>query len=163
GNEVHVLDDDHGRLQGPGNRARRRDHVERSAGEQHDGHARQPAEKVPDRVGLASPWRAVQQDAAPQMLAARDQAGSMPCNTETLTLDPCEQVWGQDDLLPLDTRALDEAEQCATVMAKNLVTEGDHVSPENVVHQAQPPDLVDHLACAARARACYFEVDVLDG
>src|ERR1022692_2937928 len=133
GDQVDVLDDNDRRLQRPGHRARGGDHPQRAAGQQHGGDARQPAEQVPQRMGLARARNAVEQYPAPQMLAAGQQSRRVPGNAKHLPLDPVEYLWRQDHLVPGDLRTVDETQQRAAVVIEYLVSEGDDVAAEDVM------------------------------
>ena len=163
GDQVHVLDHHHRGLQRPCDRAGRGDLPERRAGQHHHGDARQLAQQVADGVGLAGARRAVQQDTALEVLAARAQPRHVPGHPDDLPLDPLEQVRRQDHLLAADLRTPQETQQLLAARAEDLAAEADHVPAEHVPLDAQPPYFVDDLPCPLAVRARRLHADLRAG
>ena len=160
GDQVHVLDHDHRGLQRPGDRAGRGDPAERRAGQHHHGDAGHLAQQVADGVGLAGARRAVQQDAALEVLAAGPQPRHVPGHPDDLPLDPLQQVRRQDQLLAADLGTLQETQQLLVARAEDLTAEADHMPAEHVLLDGKPAYLVNDLPSLPDVRARRVHVDL---
>jgi hypothetical protein len=102
-------------------------------------------------VRLAGARHAVEQDSAPEVLSAGNKPGSMPGHAQDLALNPVEHLRRQDHLIARHLRAVDKAQQPAAVMIEDLIAEGDHVTPKDVVLHAEAADAVNQLVGAVGA------------
>jgi hypothetical protein len=140
GDEIDVLQHHHGRLQPAGERGGLVDETDGPAGQQDDRAARQAPGQVPDGVRLARSRRAVQEQAALEMLAGVEKLPRPLGDADDVPLDVLEHAVGQDHVLRRDRRPGQERDQfIAMVLAGG---EAEHLPAEHVVHAHQPLDLV---------------------
>jgi hypothetical protein len=145
GDEIDVLQHDHRRLQGPGDRARLADAPQRRAGD-HDGrHPGHPAQQVAHGVRLAGAGRPVQQHPPLEVLPAGQQRGGVPGDAKDLPLDAVQQVRRQDHLGPVQPRPVQEAEQAPAGWPEHLGAKRDHLTAVHIAVHRQPADLAEHL------------------
>ena len=97
GDQVDVLEDDDRRLVGAGDLGRLRDVRHLGAGEQDDRGVRTRTDQVPDRVGLAGAGRAVEQDAALEVLAAPAELVAVRGELDDVAAHLGERALREDD------------------------------------------------------------------
>jgi len=96
GDEVAVLQDDDGRLVRAGDLGRGLDVLERTTAQQDRGGAGTGAEEVAHGVGLARAGRAVEQDAAFEVLPVGTQPLALLRDAEDVVADPVQEPDGKD-------------------------------------------------------------------
>ena len=137
--------------------------TKRRAGQHDHGDAWHLAQQVADGVGLAGARRAVQQDAALEVLAARAQPRHVPGHPDDLTLDPLQQVRRQDHLVAADLGTRQETQQFLAAGAEDLTAEGNHLTAEHVPLEGEPPYLVNDLPRPPAVRAPRLHADLRAG
>ena len=88
----------------------------------------------------------------------------MPGHAEHLPLDAAEHLGGEDDLVPADVRAVEEAQQrpadpAERVAAEHIAAEREDMAAEHVVFQREAPDVVHHPLAPLAVRAGYLHRD----
>nr|WP_262380026.1 hypothetical protein [Nonomuraea sp. PA05] len=138
--QVDVLHHDDGRLQPSGQGGGVGDEAQRGAGHDHDGHARHVAHQVAHRVGLARAGRAVQQQAALEVLAAGQQRLGVPADARHVPFDGVEHPLRQDHLCGAERGAGQERHQTVAPMLGE--PEREDLAAQHVVAAHQPFDLL---------------------
>nr|WP_254185476.1 hypothetical protein [Nocardioides panacis] len=138
--QVDVLDHDHRRLQGPGDRAGRADQMQGGPGELDDRDARELADEVAHRVRLADAGRPVQEQPPLEVLAGGQQPLAVLRDADHLAADRGQRLRRQDHVAAAQARPAVEPQRRVAV-PEQVVAEGDHLPTEHVVHQRQPADL----------------------
>jgi hypothetical protein len=96
--------------------------------------------QVAHRVGLAGAGRAVQQQAALEMLAAGEQRPRVPADARHVPLDRLQDALGQDHLVGPERRARQERHQAVAPVLRDA--EREDLAAHHVVPAHQPLDLL---------------------
>jgi len=119
-------------------------------------------------MGLACPRRAVQQQAALEVLAGAEQVGGPVGDADDVPLDVLEHPVRQHDIPGGDRRPGQERDQLVSVVL--ALGEAEHLAAEHIMRPHHPLDLIargggrlplrrEHLQCAHRRAEPAFVTD----
>ncbi len=156
-NQVDVLDDDHGRLEGAGHRAGGADQPQGVPRELHDGDVAELTGQVAHRVGLSHPRWSVEQETSLEVLACRKQPLAVLRDADDLPTDRRQGLLRQNHVVCGQRGAAVEL-QGRAALAEHVSAEGDDLPAVHVVDESAPAD----LSCddASHPRAVPYDVQL---